>query len=311
MTQLVQRKFDIDMLVDDESIPNGSSNLVQVDACLSKINHRLYRQGRNYRVKVDLDPKLVAPNTRIDVYALRPTWFTQQAWKMAKKAYDEALELEKERLGADQLAKWRDFRVETGIASPIGTGNLWSVEGTAPHVYYPSAGGMLPVSFTSGMFEASAAENLDNGNRMIFSWGASDANTYSIIDEYDKTRAESDSPEFVIPDMPYEALDANAEDDDYIELQANGYQPPYAQESFAIGTDSTGVWMKVATLFTQEDGTTNMLTSPVKLSSGWFDAMCGSVVLNMYNPRDTGIISHCVSVEVAKGDYRGVKGDAL
>ena len=96
--------------------PYQVPTVVDLGACLSRINHRLFRQGRQYKVRVQADINSFGSNDpRIEVYALAPTWWVNAAWRKAKAAYDGAMSDEKKVLAKENLAKWRDFRVGSGL----------------------------------------------------------------------------------------------------------------------------------------------------------------------------------------------------
>ena len=70
-------------------IEGGSTHFkIDVAKHLSELNHRLYRQSRVYRCKVN---HLGSPTDRgkLDVYVLRDTWMLQKAYQMAKDAFDK------------------------------------------------------------------------------------------------------------------------------------------------------------------------------------------------------------------------------
>jgi len=115
-----------------------------------------------------------------------------------------------------------------------------------------------------------------------------------MVQEYNDSRNESSSPEVIITDMPYSELASDANADDYIELQANGNEPPYEATSF-----STAVWVRVGHLQAKSTSQADGFTS----STGFFDAPCGLVLLDQ-SPGTVGFSK--LTVEVAKGDYRGV-----
>ena len=53
---------------------------------LSVANHRLYRQGKTYSVKVDVQP---GEPVQYNVFALADTWYVQKAWQLARARYLE------------------------------------------------------------------------------------------------------------------------------------------------------------------------------------------------------------------------------
>lgn len=291
----VARKYEIQTLQD--IIPGTNTvDVMDTGACLSRINHRLYRQGRQYRLKVDVDTRTMPEGAVIDVYALMPTWWVHESWRLAKKSYDEALSDEMRTLSKGNLARWRDFRVASGNLNPFEAGTV------IPQQYQITAVAgvdMTPTGYPNGEFNWSRVENLDSLQSMAFSWPSAfvqSAIEFDIVKEYNDSRNESDSPQVIISDMPYHELQSDANVDDYIELQANGNEPPYDANQM-----SSAVWVRVGHLqaknLVQADGFT--------ASTGFFDAPCGLVLLDQ-SPDTVGLTR--LSVEVAKGDYRGVHG---
>jgi len=273
----------------------GSEDLMDVAACLSKINHRLYRQGRKYRTKVTLDTRTSASLTgSVDVFALMPTWYVHAAWRMAKKAYDDALADEKAILAEGNLARWRDFRVAAGYSNNFPAGNVNPQSYTTPPF---GSYNMGLQDFTLGEFNYSTVENLDTGNITGFTWPAPNlavlpGNWFDMMKELENSRNESESPMTVIPDMPYHELMSDANDEDYIELQANGNEPPYSRVTLP-----QNVWVKVGTLHAKEGTGNGWITS-----TGYFDAPCGLVIID--SSSDLGEAE--LQIEIASGDYRGV-----
>ena len=53
---------------------------------LSVVNHRLYRQGKTYQVKIDLENRADtnAGVKTYEVWALADTWYVQKAWQLAR-----------------------------------------------------------------------------------------------------------------------------------------------------------------------------------------------------------------------------------
>lgn len=90
-------------------IPNGSASFAVYHAgkCLGATNHRLYRQFRQYRMKM----KLTAPyNGGVEVYILKDTWMVRNAIKKACEKYMNSRVLSP---GQEQkVARWHDFRIK-------------------------------------------------------------------------------------------------------------------------------------------------------------------------------------------------------
>lgn len=90
-------------------IPNGTATFAVYHAgkCLGATNHRLYRQFRQYRMKM----KLTAPyNGGVEVYILKDTWMVRNAIKKACEKYMNSRVLSP---GQEQnVARWHDFRLK-------------------------------------------------------------------------------------------------------------------------------------------------------------------------------------------------------
>jgi len=290
----VVRKFEV-KTVQDVIPGTDTMDVLDIGACLSKTNHRLYRQGRVYKAKVSLDTRTMEDATAtVDVWALAPTWWVRGAWHYAKNAYDEALADEKALLSAGNVARWRDFRVASGYLNAFEAGTLnpelYTITGTPP---------MSPAPYSAGEFNHSRVENLNTGVSMNFSWPStlvSAVTEFDMLSEFNDSRNESESPQTIIGDMPYNELMSDANDDVYIELQANGNETPYNPISF-----EDFIWVRVGHLQAKA-GTGNGWVS----STGFFDAPCGLVLINTTDDLVTKL-----SVEVAKGDYRGVHAEPM
>jgi hypothetical protein len=293
------------------STPNNAGvatgfDCIAVDACLSKLNHRLYRQGRKYRVKVDLelDDGWADKENRLEVYALMPTWYVHSMWKQAKKAFDDAMALEKKALNKSNLARWRDFRVKSGWF-PSAPGLTPPASGTQFPIAFTPLGAQ--VEFTAGEFNYSLVENLDTNNSMDFSFGQGDTTTFSLPVEYSLTRNESASPETVITEAPYNELNSNLESDDYALLQANGNEPPYNALAFP-----DALWVRIAVLGTDYVGAAAPSNAFLnRISTGYFDAPCGYVALKSNFDDDSVSFGPKIKLEVQSGDYRGVKATPM
>ena len=106
----VQRRIALDSLA-----LNSDYYTCDVGRQLSVVNHRLYRQGKTYQVKIDMDPKEAGPNTQYAVFALVDTWYIQKAWQLARSVYLENTAAERGVMSEQQIARWEDFRVSSGL----------------------------------------------------------------------------------------------------------------------------------------------------------------------------------------------------
>jgi hypothetical protein len=256
------------------------SRVLLVDRALSQLNRRLYRQGRYYEVKVDID---VTADIDVEVYALRDDWAVQKAYQMAYKMYLENTAEERERLGTNQVARWEDFRVQHGT---LGT-DVSSV------LLYDASG--VGTALTGGEFNDANVVDA-SGTRKAFTWGAASASLYSMLAEYDLAGNAQTTPSSVPAAGPYEDINTEVNAETMDDLQGDNNSPPYDQTSVAANTP----WVKVAELGLQ--------SSAQKLSTGYFTAPCGIVVI-----RGVGAASNDakLSFTVKAGDYKGVHAPSM
>lgn len=271
----VQRKITL-------ATVSGSTTTGIIDAgrLLSTSNHRLYRYGKRYNLKIDIDPSVAATNT-IDVWALADTWAVQKAFEEAKRVFDKAYINERENLSKDARARWFDFRANIGVSGDT----MFAAVTQDPN---PGTLALL----TAGEFNGSIVE--DNlGVTRIFSWNPTTTPTaYSIPAEYDLAGNTSTSPTTPTGGGPYEDLQADSSAIEMQALQDRGNLPPYDADNFPA------VWVKIATLGQSAAGSQ-------RLSTGYFDAPCGQVVLRSSAPVTE--LSGKAYAEFKTGDYKGVK----
>ena len=267
----------------DRATPVSSANmLLQVDRCLSQINRRLYRQGRYYKTKIDLDP--TSDNT-FTVFALRDDWAVQKAYQMAYTQYLKNTADERAALGKSAVARWEDFRVSDGVGSH---------DNLNPTLYTT---GFALTRLVSGTFDLANVVDANNVNRS-FTWGTPGSSEYGILQEYDKSGNQQFSPSSSdVSSAPYSDIDSEVNDQTHADLQIDNREPPYDQTGVNAGTP----FVKIATLGAGATG-------QQRLSTGFFMAPCGIVVI----VADTiGADASKLSLCVAGGDYKGVHAPSM
>ena len=249
---------------------------------LSIANRRLYRYGKKYRMKIDLDPSVANQQAfDVEVFALANNWDVQRAYALAKKVYDVAYEDELKNTGSANLARWRDFRVSDGL---IGASDAFPVT-------YDN--GSLAVNVqTVGEFALSQVD--DAGTEKFFTWGNAAANSIDILDEWIQSGRTGDDPSTFSSNAPYAGVNAdNMSDTEIDNLARNGNSPPYSSSALSDQL------VKVATLrFGVGPGALQ------RLSTGYFDAPCGLFVLKTTTGVNTSNGNYLVTVQA--GDYKGV-----
>ena len=256
-------------------------NFIDVGESLSNVNHRIYRQGKSYTCKVDLDNTATLTGA-IEVYALVDTWYIQKAWQLAMQAYQEATADERANMSESKIARWEDFRVSVGM-----TANR-----LRPYRYNSSLTGARDTDGEITISEVTLAD----GTERTFTWSTSPAaNEFSILGEYDSGgQAGQDPTESGLEtDNPYGGLQADVHDSQSQDLATRGNQPPYNRTSFGSH------WMKVATLANDGNGSQ-------RLTTGFFNAPCGLVVLRA--PTADTVFTGQVSLTVKAGAYKGTAG---
>ena len=255
--------------------------LLQVDRCLSRINRRLYRMGRYYKVKLDLE---VSSTDTYQVFALRDDWAVQKGFQMAYDQYLKNTADERNALG-NMVARWEDFRVETGTS---GTDELF------PVLHTLSGSDTL---LNAGSFDLANVVDASN-TRRTFTWGGSGPTVYSILEEYDKSGNTQFSPSSSdVTGAPYGEIDTEVNDTTHVDLQLDGREPPYDQTGVNAGTP----FVKICELGTTVPGVQ-------KLSTGYFNAPCGIVLLLGVNGN---VETEHLMLTVAPGEYKGVHAPSM
>ena len=260
----------------------GAANtLIDTARHLSVMNRRLYRYGRYYNVKVDIRNDT---GGQISVFALRDDWAVQKAFQVAYKQYLENSAEERSKLTSNQLARWEDFRIDDGLTLAKNDG--------VPVLHDVNNGGIL---LTQGEFKSTNVVDAA-GTTRTFSWGAGSSSKYGILEEYDKMGSAQSEPSVLEPNMAYDGIDAKTQDAMADNLQADGNAPPYD----ATGVNAPTPWVRIGVL-----GQTG---GAQKLSTGFFTAPCGLVLLMGYSDTGTGFP---VTMEVKAGDYKGVHAPSM
>ena len=273
----VQRHSEIGGLAD-------SSDHIQIDVAkhLSELNHRLYRQSRVYRCKVN---HLGNPTDRgkVDVYVLRDTWMLQKAYQMAKDAFDKNMSEERADISKSNMARWQDFRIVLDHKA----------SGISEKLPQKRANGTLNTSnMSSGEFNESQVYKEDGTGMTFGLFGSS--TRWSIVEEYDKTADVDSAPANTVTGSsinPYGELDDDNQAAARNDLQNRGNAPPYNPNSL----DGDSLLRKV--------GSIGSNTGAQRLSTGFFDAPLGLIVLVATG---TVVAEDFYEVEVQSGDYKGV-----
>ena len=189
----------------------AANTLVDTGRFLSVLNRRLYRMGRNYEAKVDLRNDYAG---QIEVYVLRDDWVVQKAYQMAYQAYLDNTMEEREGATGTNVARWEDFRVQSGLTLALNTG--------LPVMH--SAAGAAVVQ-NEGEFTNSHVVDDANVQR-TFTWGTPGGTQFGILTEYDKAGNAQGNPSTPSNTAPYSGIDGEHNGQTAQDLANDNNQPP-------------------------------------------------------------------------------------
>lgn len=267
-----------------EASPSSGSvqRVVDVGRCLSQANRRIYRYGRTYEVKIDLEPN---SNTSFAVFALRNDWAVVKAFQMANAHYMKNTADERANLSKDQIARWEDFRVSSGqTGADVG-----------PQFNNGTTAGVSNL-VNQGEFALSNVVD-STGTRHSFTWSNAVSTQYNVLEEFDKTANAQGSPSSVTADSPYLEIDSEVNELTHDDLQSDGDLPPYEQNAINSGDP----FVKIATLDSSNP-------NAQKLSTGFFSVPCGLVLIVQTSYSD---IAGKYSMTAKAGTYKGVHAPSL
>lgn len=280
--------YPVQRTVNLATASQATVGLADVGALLSVVNHRLYRQGKTYQVKIDIENRANtgAGPAQYEVWALTDTWYVQKAWQLARAQYLEATADERAIMSKQKIARWEDFRVTAGVSSTTTI---------VPYQYGETLSGAVN---TDGEILSSEITLADGATQRSFTWGSSPSSSeFSMLQEYDKSGDTGADPDTLDADNPYAGTDSGVHETQMDDLAGRGNFPPYNRQAF---TDN--VWVKIATI-DNSAGANPAQSSSSRMSTGFFNAPCGLVVIK---PSVAHTIAGDLRLTVKSGDYKGV-----
>ena len=216
------KRYAVQRHIEVQPLQNGVKQYLDVAKALSECNHRLYRQSRVYRCKINHfgDP---TNEGSLDVYVLRDTWMLQKAYQMAKDAYDKNMSEERADISPSNMARWQDFRI---VLSPAASG----YSEVLPVIR--SNGTLNMTTLSNGEFNESRVYKED-GTAMTFGLYGTSVR-WSIVEQYDRTADVDSKPSNTVSGSdinPYGALDNDNQQAARDDLQQRGNAPPYDPNS--------------------------------------------------------------------------------
>ncbi len=114
----VENNIALEALATDAT--DAGDAIIQVDKALSIMNHRLYRQGRNYTCSLQLIPDVDHSTLEVEIFTLPDNWFVRGAIEHAYKTWRKSIQ--DELAAGAKLSRWYDFRInEQDPGIPHGT----------------------------------------------------------------------------------------------------------------------------------------------------------------------------------------------
>jgi len=267
----------------------ATDQLIRCDQLASEFNQQLFRQGRVYDVKLDLDYDGL---DSITVWALNPTWIIRESWKLAFRKFNEHMREEMKVLKPANKARWHDFRVDPTV---IGAGIVKGVNWTAP-----GTGAAYNPVFTSDAEYQYTDINDEDGTTYYFTLGAHPTGSaLSITTQYLANYHVTATPDDIADaQAPYSVLDDQLQHSNMTNLMKDGNNPPYDPDP---GYNDR-MWIKVGTLGTSPGGVQS-------LSTGYFQAPMGFVIINGYTQSE--VANSTLSLSYKPGNYKGISARSM
>lgn len=273
----------------DNTNATAGIKLIEYDRIFSPVNRRQYRQSRVPSLKVDVDHGTPLAAAGVKVYALRNTWDIHGAYKFAMEQYYNAMKEELDQAPGGH-GRWLDFRVQANLG----------VDLLVPHIEdQPTSGGSAfgPTRLTAGDFSYSSIYDATNTQRVFVTNDTGTSSEFSIMEEWARRDRVQESPASVSGTMPYANIQEDTDENNYDLIRQIGNDPPYAADS------DTDMWTHVATIGESAAGVQ-------KLSTGYFDAPLGIIVLVSTAFSAGAIQHHPLTLTAQAGDYKGIKAPA-
>lgn len=288
-------------LTNSNSPGTETSHYIDLARDLSRVNRRLYRQGRDYHVKKITIVSSNTPNggNRISVSTVPNTWVSKMAWKRAFDTWNRMNKEATEQIAGDIKGTWADFKVYMSLDSRAATplnpkdngGNAFDA-------------GMWTYSQMVSPDGTTSADTFDLHMLGPHSGSVGNWNSVGLITSYGESRAtvqgaDPNVPAVASDDPLVNVFDYGTTIDEVIDdLEGHNDYPPYDIDEYP-GDESNGPKPCVAQDTTLVDGRATM---------AGFTAMCGLLEFEAKStiPDDT----FSVLVELAPGKFRGVHAEA-
>lgn len=279
-----------------------TSHYIDLARDISIINRRLYRQGRDYHVK---KITIVSSNTqnlgnRVSVSTIPSNWVSREAWKRGFHTWNKMNAEALSQVSGNIVGTWSDFKVhlsedERGSTKliPLDNGGNQFLVGEWAYSTLVSPDG------------TTSADNFQLNMLGDHVGTAGGRNAVGLIKSYGESRAtvnpqDPNVPGTVSDDPLVNVFDYGTTIDDVVDdLEFYNDNPPYDIAAYP-GSDLNAPKPMVAQDTTLVDG---------KATMAGFNALCG--LLELETKSATASDKFSVLVELAPGNYRGIKADVI
>lgn len=304
-----------------------TSHYIDIAKELSKVNRRMYRQGKVYRIA---NISITSRNTvdgMMSFSTAPDTWVTRNAWHRGFELFNEMNRKVLDLPGAEsRKSRFHDFKVylssthktSSKLPKVIDNGNNEYVDGEWQYSEFQSPDGTTTV-------DAFNVHLLGDHSGSIGAWSS-----IGLIKSYGEARA-------TVPDSDVPARDSDGDDDPLLnlfdagsqideianKLDENNNRTPYGNGTGAnIGENYPGssgngpkpMVRRLASIGTADTGTgpfaNQGVAAPTVMLPG-FDAVCGLIEIETQSKTKDGVFSTSedsfdVIIELAPGNYKGV-----
>jgi hypothetical protein len=283
-----------------------TSHYIDLARDLSRVNRRLYRQGRDYHVKRITIVSSNTPNStagaenRVSFSTAPNSWVTQMAWKrgfeMMKLMNREA----SKGMSGDISGKYADYKVY--LTDDMRTGTVLAPKDNGGNIAVNGEWTYTKLVTPDGTTGADEFELHLLGNH---NGGAGSRVSVGLVKSYGESRltVDQDSPNAtpVSTGDPLANLfdDGTVDDEILANLKADNDNSPYSANNYP-GDDGNMPKPLVVQDTTIVDG---------RAVVGGFMARCGLIEIEAKSPIGSDVYS--VLVELAPGSYRGVAADVI
>jgi len=281
---------------------------IEVDKLLSQANSKLYRQGMNYHVKLQVSRAQESTQDRsYKIFVLPKDHRTIGALRMARSIYNQAMKDELE-IRPEVKSAWTDFKIQPVVGANVS----WTpMVQNAALMGQRVAGGDLAGVTAYGISDNYAYSEItaNNGDQRKFSLvtatsGYPDA-AWNCFIEYNNFLLNRADPDSSLETAAYG--DASPVLTEMQELADKGDEPPYSwgnkmKETIGGSEQSDLLNLTLAGVLSSDQNPRSQLSITVEAPLGLIFVQCDDAMSTTLPE---------IVVHVTKGNYKGVKADRL